>query len=84
MYSHRNTDYQLAWKIFSAKITAMFLPETKHLDDVVDKTLASGVSAFLLKKYASSSMVRRYPPNPRDTKNVFSDSRVLSIQIYVL
>ena len=29
-------------------------------------------------------MVRRYPPNPRGTKNVFSDTRVLSIQIYVL
>ena len=29
-------------------------------------------------------MVRRYPPNPRGTKNVFSDIRVLSIQIYVL
>ena len=27
-------------------------------------------------------MVRRYPPNPRGTKNVFSDIRVLSIQIY--
>ena len=29
-------------------------------------------------------MVRRYPPNPRGTKNVFSDIRVLSIEIYVL
>ena len=30
------------------------------------------------------SMVRRYPRNPRGTKNVFSDIRVLSIRIYVL
>ena len=30
------------------------------------------------------SVVRRYPPNPRGTKNLFSDIRVLSIQIYVL
>ena len=30
------------------------------------------------------SMVRRYPPNPRGTENVFSDIRVLSIEIYVL
>ena len=29
-------------------------------------------------------MVRRYPPNPRCTENVFSDIRVLSIEIYVL
>ena len=29
-------------------------------------------------------MVRRYPPNPRGTENVFSDIRVLSIEIYVL
>ena len=33
---------------------------------------------------ASIAMIRRYPPNPRGTKNVFSDIRVLSIQIYVL
>ena len=26
-------------------------------------------------------MVRRYPPNPRATENVFSDIRVLSIEI---
>ena len=32
----------------------------------------------------ASSMVRRYPPNPRGTKNVFSDICVLSIQISVL
>ena len=35
-------------------------------------------------EHASRSMVRRYPPNPIGTKNVFSDIRVLSIQIYVL
>ena len=29
-------------------------------------------------------MVRRYIPNPRGTKNVFSEIPVLSIQIYVL
>ena len=29
-------------------------------------------------------MVRRYPPNPRGTEIVFSDIRVLSIEIYVL
>ena len=29
-------------------------------------------------------MVRRYPPNPRGTENVFSDIRLLSIEIYVL
>ena len=29
-------------------------------------------------------MIRRYPPNPKGTMNVFSDIRVLSIQIYVL
>ena len=29
-------------------------------------------------------MVRRYLPNPRGIKNVFSDIRVLPIQIYVL
>ena len=29
-------------------------------------------------------MVRRYPPNPRGTESVFSDIRVLSIEIYVL
>ena len=29
------------------------------------------------------TVVRMYPPNPRGTKNVFSDIRVLSIQIYV-
>ena len=27
-------------------------------------------------------MVSRYPPNPRGTENVFSDIRVLSIDIY--
>ena len=32
----------------------------------------------------SSIMVRRYPTNPRGTENVFSDIRVLSIEIYVL
>ena len=31
-----------------------------------------------------NTMVRRYPPNPRGTENVFSDIRVLSIEIYVL
>ena len=40
-----------------------------------------GIQDYLL---VSGSMVRRYPPNPRGTKNVFSDIRVLSIQIYVL
>ena len=29
-------------------------------------------------------MVRRYPPNLRGTKNVFSDIRVLSMHIYLL
>ena len=31
-----------------------------------------------------TTMVRRYPPNPRGTENVLSDIRVLSIQIYEL
>ena len=31
----------------------------------------------------SVPMVRRYPPNPRGTENIFSDIRVLSIEIYV-
>ena len=30
------------------------------------------------------SMVRRYPRNPRGTEYVFSDIRVLSIEIYLL
>ena len=29
-------------------------------------------------------MVRRYPPNLIGTENVFSDIRVLSIEVYVL
>ena len=34
--------------------------------------------------HVTCTMVRKYPPNPRGTKNVFSDIRFLSIQIYVL
>ena len=31
-----------------------------------------------------TAMVRRCPPNPKDTENVFSDIGVLSIKLYVL
>ena len=34
--------------------------------------------------WVAKTMVRKYPPNPRGTENVFSDIRVLSIEIYVL
>ena len=36
------------------------------------------------EKHKSIAMVRKYPLNPRGTKNVLSGIRVLSIQIYVL
>ena len=42
------------------------------------------ISASHNKPWTFISMVWRYPSNPRGTKNVFSDIRVLSIQIYVL
>ena len=40
-----------------------------------------GVKLILMQLF---QMVRRYPPNPKGTKNVFSDIRVLFIMIYVL
>ena len=39
------------------------------------------LSRYLNVRYIA--MVRRYPLNPRGTENVFSDIRVLSIEIYM-
>ena len=47
----------------------------------VDKNI---VTWSLIILFGSLSMVRRYPPNPRGTENVFSDIHVSSIKLYVL
>ena len=76
----------------TTKVTRSLTPEPFERARFVE--YASYISRLFLLwltsyngRYSSQetvSMVRRYPPNPRGTENVFSDIRVLSIEIYVL